>query len=109
MIIVGRQVRIAGGELDRVAVDGETIVFVEVKTRRSDSAGHPAEAVTDEKRRKLTRCALAFLRRHDLLEYAARFDVIAVTWSPADSAFRGPRIEHLRNAFAPTGTWQMFV
>ena len=45
MTIVGRQVRVGGGELDLVAVERRTIVFVEVKTRRSDVAGHPLEAV----------------------------------------------------------------
>ena len=109
MHIVGRQVRIAGGEIDRIAVDGQTVVFVEVKTRSSDVAGHPAEAVTEEKQRKLTRCALAYLRRHDLLECAARFDVVAVIWAPDDSDSSHPRIEHIRDAFQPVGAWQMFI
>ena len=103
--IVVRRDRSRIGELDMVAVDGRTVVFVEVKTRISDAAGHPAEAIGPEKRRKLTRLALAFLKRHDLLENSARFDVIAVTW-PKDA--RRPTIEHFQNAFEPVGEWQMF-
>ena len=56
------------GELDLVAVDGRTVVFVEVKTRESHEAGHPVEAVDADKQARLTRLALAYLKRHDLLE-----------------------------------------
>jgi len=93
------------GELDLVAVDGRTVVFVEVKTRREDLSGSPAEAVDERKQAKLTRLALAYLKRHGLLEYSARFDVVAVTW-PDDA--KVPKIEHLVNAFPATGVGQMF-
>ena len=55
------------GEMDLIAVDQRTVVFVEVKTRKSHQAGHPAEAVGDAKQRRLTRLALGYLKRHDLL------------------------------------------
>lgn len=103
--IVARSRRDRIGELDLVAVDGRTVVFVEVKTRSDLRAGHPADAVDDEKQRRLTRLALAFLKQHDLLECPARFDVIAVTW-PADS--RRPTVDHFRNAFEATGEGQLF-
>jgi putative endonuclease len=103
--IVGRGERDHFGELDLVAVDGRTIVFVEVKTRTSHEAGHPAEAVGPEKQKRLTRLALAYLKRHDLLENAARFDVLAITWP--DGAKR-PTIEHIKNAFEAVGRGQMF-
>ena len=103
--IVGRSERGGLGEIDLVAVDHETVVFVEVKTRRSHETGHPADAVDEGKQRRLTRLALAWLKRHDLLENSARFDVVAVTW-PADK--KQPDIQHFRNAFEPTGKWQMF-
>ncbi len=103
--IVGRGERDHFGELDLVAVDGRTIVFVEVKTRTSHEAGHPAEAVGAEKQKRLTRLALAYLKRHDLLENAARFDVLAITWP--DGAKR-PTIEHIKNAFEAVGRGQMF-
>ncbi len=88
------------GELDLVARDGATIVFVEVKTRRSQAAGHPAEAVDTAKQRRLTRLAVTFLKRHGLLESAARFDVVAVTWPEGQ---RRPTIEHFPNAFDAVG------
>jgi putative endonuclease len=106
MTIVARGVRTAWGEIDLIAVDGQTIVFVEVKTRRSTVAGTAEEAVTPEKQRRLTRLALAYLRRHDLLECSARFDVVAVTWR---DGVRRPQISHYRRAFEPTGSFQFFA
>ena len=93
------------GEIDLVAVDGRTVVFIEVKTRTSHDAGHPADAVDDAKQRRLTRLALSYLKRHDLLEHSARFDVVAVTW-PAGK--QKPTIEHFINAFEPVGFPGMF-
>ena len=83
-------------EVDLVAVDGRTVVFVEVKTRRDQQHGHPAEAVGPDKQRRLARLARTFLKRHGLLDYPARFDVVAVTW-PEHA--RRPTIEHIPNAF----------
>lgn len=103
--IVGRHQRDHFGELDLIAVDGRTIVFVEVKTRTSHDAGHPAEAVGPEKQQRLTRLALAYLKRHDLLENPARFDVLAITWP---EKARQPTIEHFKNAFEAVGRGQMF-
>jgi putative endonuclease len=103
--IVARRERGPLGELDLVAVDGRTVVFIEVKTRRSHDAGHPAEAVGPEKQQRLTRLALAFLKRHDLLEHSSRFDVLAITWPPQA---RKPTIEHFKNAFEAVGRGQMF-
>ena len=80
-------------------------MFVEVKTRVSHDRGHPAEAVDQDKQRQLTRVALSYLRRHDLLECSARFDIIAITW-PTDQ--KRPNIEHIKNAFDAVGTGQMF-
>lgn len=103
--IVARGNRGALGEIDLVAVDGRTVVFVEVKTRASQDAGHPADAVDHDKQRRLTRLAVGYLRRHNLLEYPARFDVIAITWPVG----RGkPTIEHIRNAFKAVGYEGMF-
>jgi putative endonuclease len=105
MAIVERSMRNAFGEIDLVAVDGRTVVFVEVKTRASDIAGEPAEAVDDDKQRRITSAALAYLRAHRLLNHAARFDVVTLIWSP-DQAI--PEIEHIENAFSPVGRNQMF-
>ncbi len=67
-IIVARSSHIRRGEIDLIAVDGRTIVFVEVKTRVSHDAGHPAEAVDRDKQHRLTRLAMVYLKRHHLLE-----------------------------------------
>lgn len=98
--IVARRCRGQLGEIDLVAVEGRTVVFVEVKTRQSQDAGHPSDAVDVPKQRRLTRLAVAYLRKHDLLEYPARFDVVAVTW-PARR--RKPTIEHFPRAFEAVG------
>ncbi len=103
--IVARGDRSKPGELDLVAVDGRTVVFVEVKTRRSAEVGHPVEAVDLAKQRRLTRLAVTFLKRHRLLEYSARFDVVAVTW-PINH--RRPTIEHFPNAFEAVGKWGFY-
>ncbi len=103
--ILARGDKFGPGELDLVTLDGETIVFVEVKTRRSDEVGHPSEAVDERKQRRLTRLAVAFLKRHGLLERPARFDVVAVTW-PAGR--RLPAVEHVANAFEAVGRWEFY-
>lgn len=104
MRVVARGQRLRPGELDLVAVDGETVVFIEVKTRKSGEAGHPSEAVDTNKQRRLTRLALAFLKGHGLLEYRSRFDVIAITWPEG----RGkPQIDYYENAFQPEGFGNM--
>lgn len=103
--IVAHSQRNRLGEIDIIAVDGRTVVFVEVKTRQTHEAGHPAEAVTPDKQRRLTRLALTYLKRHGLLECPARFDVVAVTW-PQGS--RKPLIEHIKNAFEATGRDGMY-
>ena len=102
--ILARTHRLFPGELDLVALDRDTVVFVEVKTRRSADAGHPAEAVTPAKQRRLTRLAVTFLKRHGLLERPARFDVVAITWPE-----RGrPTIEHFENAFDAVGRGEFY-
>jgi putative endonuclease len=92
-------------ELDIVAYRGKTIVFVEVKTRVSADVGHPAEAVDAAKQRRLTKLAVTFLKRHRLLDYSARFDVIAITWPEGQ---KKPTIEHIENAFEAAGNWEFF-
>jgi len=102
--ILARQSRSRMGEIDLIALDQNTIVFVEVKTRRSQRAGHPSEAVDREKQRQLTRAALAWLKRRRRLNSPGRFDVIAITWQ----AGQAPLILHYRNAFEATGFGQMY-
>ena len=93
------------GEIDLIAIDDRTIVFVEVKTRTSDASGHPTEAIDATKQRRMTQAALAYLKAKRLLQNPARFDVVAITW-PANE--RKPTIEHYKNAFSAVGTGQFF-
>jgi len=104
-VIVARGQRDSIGELDLVAVDRRTVVFVEVKTRASHDTGHPADAVDEAKQRRLTRLALSYMQRHELLECRARFDVVAVTWGDDRSP---PLVEHFAGAFEPQGCDGMF-
>jgi putative endonuclease len=106
MRILARNYRCPAGELDLVALDRDTIVFVEVRsTERSDSA-RPAASVDAAKQRRLTDLALHFLQRYRLLGRPARFDVLIVSW-PAQA--KEPNIEQYRNAFEALGRWQMFT
>ena len=102
MRVLLRGYRTEQGEIDLIARDGDILVFVEVKARRK---GVPAEAVTEEKQRRLTNVSMQFLRRYNLLEVRSRFDVVAIVW-PDDRT--PPQIEHFRNAFEPVGRGQMF-
>jgi putative endonuclease len=102
--ILFRNVTLPSGELDIVALDGRTIVFVEVRSTEGPNCERPTSSVDAEKQRKLTQLATAFLQRHDLLGHPSRFDVVAVSW-PANR--REPKIVHFRNAFEPIGQFQM--
>lgn len=103
-LILARQYSNHYGEIDLIATRDETVVFVEVKTRRSDWAGQPTEAVDDMKQARLTRAALAYLRRHELLEYQARFDVVSLLWP---NELKSPQITHFENAFEAIGKFQL--
>ena len=92
--IVARRYRQRYGELDIVARDGPTLVFVEVKARADHEFGSAAEAVTPMKQRRLTRLATEYLMRHHLQECPCRFDVVSIHF---DAAM--PEIEIIQNAF----------
>jgi putative endonuclease len=103
--ILGRGVRSPFGEIDIVARDGGTIVFVEVKTRNTTDPFDPLEAVTMAKQQQLTKLALAYLTKHRLLDKPSRFDVVAICW-PGQGV---PRVQHVRGAFEATGKGQMYT
>ncbi|MDA0282336.1 MAG: YraN family protein [Planctomycetota bacterium] len=105
MRILARQFSTRWGELDLICLDGDTMVFVEVKTRKSDEHGHPAEAVTLKKQQNLTKAALFWLKKKGLLENRARFDVVSIVWPEGEKT---PIIEHIVNAFAAADLGQMF-
>ncbi len=93
--VLVRRYRCRFGEIDLVAREGEALVFVEVKTRRSADFGDPSLAVTPEKQRHISRVALDYLRRLGNPAIPARFDVIEVLEGP-----QGPECRHIRDAFA---------
>ena len=78
------------GELDIVAKQGGTLVFVEVRTRSDNVFGHPFETMTPAKIKKVVAASRRFLYENKIFCNAYRYDVIAV--------FRG-RVDHLENAF----------
>lgn len=95
--IIGRNVRFRAGELDLIARDGPTVVFVEVKTRLSAKVGTGEEAITLGKQRQLTRLAELYLAREGGPLPYCRFDVVIVT-----AAADGWHCRHLPNAFLPS-------
>ena len=94
--ILVQNYRALRGEIDLVAQDGNRIVFVEVKTRRSLKFGLPQEAVTPRKQQQISKIALAYLQERDLLNAPCRFDVIAIRLS---SQLKLLHLEHIKNAF----------
>lgn len=95
--VVARNYRCPAGELDLVAVDAGSIVFVEVKTRQSDDAADPEVNITRAKRQQITRAARYYLMEKSAQEHPARFDVVAVVLPESGK----PSIEHFVDAFAP--------
>lgn len=93
--ILQRNFKNRQGEIDIIAEDQNTLVFIEVKTRRSKQFGPPSEAVTFRKQIQISRVAQYYLARHDLFDRDARFDVISVTLADENS----PVIELISNAF----------
>ncbi|WP_243370744.1 YraN family protein [Geotalea sp. SG265] len=93
--ILERNFRCKCGEIDIIARDGKTIVFVEVKTRRNAAFGVPQLAVTSFKQRQISKAALTWLAQKKMHDAAARFDVIAIV----QRNHAVPEIEHIMNAF----------
>ena len=92
--IVARRYRCRHGELDIIARDGQTLVFVEVKTRHGRAFGPAAEAVGFVKRRRMARLAMDYVLRHHLTNQPCRFDVVAIHFDQDR-----PVIEVFRHAF----------
>ncbi|AJE04173.1 YraN family protein [Geobacter pickeringii] len=93
--ILERNFRCKGGEIDIVAQDGATLVFVEVKSRRTADYGPPQLAVTPFKQRQISKAALTWLASRRKLDSGARFDVVAITFKSGGD----PQVEHFVNAF----------
>jgi putative endonuclease len=93
--VIDRNWRRRAGEIDLVAIDGETVVFCEVKTRRGLAFGTGIEGVTARKSQRLRRLAAAWLAENGGHGRQVRFDVVSVT--PVRRA--EPRIVHVKGAF----------
>jgi putative endonuclease len=95
--ILARNFRTRAGELDIVALDGDTLVFVEVKARRGSvlKFGQPEESLTKTKQQRLVAAAQSYLEEHDLTGADWRIDFVAVE---LDRAGRVLRVEQLKSA-----------
>lgn len=76
--ILKRNYSCRAGEIDIIAMQGDNVVFIEVKTRSSGRYGMPSEAVSAAKQQKIVRTALHYMQSNRLLDYMCRFDVIEI-------------------------------
>jgi len=93
--ILARRYRTRAAEIDLIAEDGDTLVFVEVKARSSMSFGRPSEAVDRRKRTRIAGAASLYLARRGASDRACRFDVVEVL----ETGGTPPRIRLIRDAF----------
>lgn len=99
--IIARNVHVGYDELDLIARQGDTLIFVEVKTRSNENFGRPAAAVNRAKRKKLSRAAMHFLKKRKLRPPYIRFDVVEVIGDKPD-------IRHIQNAFQLEGNYRVW-
>jgi putative endonuclease len=95
--LITQNFRCNSGEVDIVMADGDSLVFVEVKTRRNENVASAQSAVNSNKRQRLTRAANRFVRQYKITNKPLRFDVMAVVLGDKGS----PEIRHYKNAFVP--------
>jgi putative endonuclease len=98
--IINRNFSTRYGELDIVAMDGDCLVFVEVKARFTKAYGDGLESITYKKRQHLGRVALTYLMRHGIRDYSCRFDVIALELGRRGEVLR---CTHITGAFGIEG------
>lgn len=96
--ILERNFRCKFGEIDIIALDRKTLVFVEVKTRSSHEFGSPQTSITPRKKRQLTKVAHYYLQKNHLFNREARFDVVTVEMDSGRE-----RVDFIRNAFEVSG------
>lgn len=97
LTIVERNWRCPSGEIDIVALDEETLVLCEVKTRRTAAKGSPEDAITPAKRRRYAKLAAAYVQAAGVEPVAVRFDVVTLLVVAEDRAL----LRHYRAAFVP--------
>lgn len=93
--IIERNFRFFRGEIDIIAYDQKTLVFIEVKTRKSKSFGLPEESVTPSKQRQIRKIAQGFMAKNNLRDAECRFDVISLLINEKGEY----EINHIQNAF----------
>jgi putative endonuclease len=101
--ILGRNVDDRLGEIDLLALDGMSVVVVEVRSSETKSFDELAATVNLEKQRRITDATLRFVQRRKLYDVNVRFDVLALRW-PAGA--REPELRHYRHAFQAVGKYQ---
>jgi putative endonuclease len=92
--IIAKNYRSPFGEVDLIALDRQTIVFVEVRTHTGEAFGDPLASVNARKQRQIAKTALHYLSRHCLHGREARFDVIGIRWEGEN-----PCLTHVKGAF----------
>jgi len=93
--IIERNFRFLKGEIDIIAYERKTLVFIEVKARKSKEFGSPEEAVTPLKQRQIKRVAKGFIAKNHLREVKCRFDVLSLFFDEKN----GCKINHIQDAF----------
>ncbi len=94
--VVTKNYRKFGAEIDIIAMDGNTVVFVEVKSRSNNAFGLPAESVTIKKQSQIVKAAMVYLSEEEKESCPCRFDVVSVFWHTSGKH----KIEHIVNAFS---------
>lgn len=95
--ILDRNFTIRGGELDIIAMDGNELVFAEVKTRTSDVMGHPSDAVNNLKKKNIIHTARIYISKKKLYDIQVRFDVLEVVCGKG--LFGKYKVNHIKDAF----------
>lgn len=99
--ILERNFSCKSGEVDIIAVQGDAVVFIEVKTRSSEIFGLPSEAVSSTKQMRIVRTALYYLQKNKLLDYMCRFDVIEIIVDEENNY----RVNLIKDAFQYSGKY----
>ncbi len=103
--VLERNYRVPQGEIDLILLKGDTLVFVEVKTRRSGGKGTPQEAVSPRKVKRLSAAAAVYLSRQTRSNVLCRFDVVAI--GPDRNWLGLPKVRHLKDAFSAEGSFNV--
>lgn len=99
-VILVRNYRVSFGEIDIIARDRQTLIFVEVRTHTGDAFGDPLASVNLRKQRQIAKAALHYLARNGLLEREARFDVVGIRWANGQA-----QLTHIKGAFDLPRSW----